>query len=107
MEDYVHRIGRTGRAGAQGISVSFLTQEDDANIAKELIEFLIESEQDVIEDLRELADSANIKKPKPYYGGNNYKQNNFNKNRGNFNNNNNQYGGIRRNDNFDNNMNNQ
>jgi len=27
-EDYVHRIGRTGRAGATGISVSFATEDD-------------------------------------------------------------------------------
>jgi len=27
-EDYVHRIGRTGRAGATGISVSFASEED-------------------------------------------------------------------------------
>ncbi len=27
-EDYVHRIGRTGRAGAQGISVSFACEEE-------------------------------------------------------------------------------
>ena len=27
-EDYVHRIGRTGRAGAKGISVSFASEED-------------------------------------------------------------------------------
>ncbi|MFH0878278.1 MAG: helicase-related protein, partial [Lentisphaerota bacterium] len=27
-EDYVHRIGRTGRAGASGISVSFATEDD-------------------------------------------------------------------------------
>ena len=27
-EDYVHRIGRTGRAGATGISISFACEED-------------------------------------------------------------------------------
>ncbi len=27
-EDYVHRIGRTGRAGSEGIAVSFLSSED-------------------------------------------------------------------------------
>jgi len=27
-EDYVHRIGRTGRAGASGISISFATEDD-------------------------------------------------------------------------------
>jgi ATP-dependent RNA helicase DeaD len=28
-KDYVHRIGRTGRAGAEGTAVSLLTQQDD------------------------------------------------------------------------------
>lgn len=31
-EDYVHRIGRTGRAGASGISVSFACEEDSFHI---------------------------------------------------------------------------
>ncbi|MCY4094145.1 MAG: DEAD/DEAH box helicase [Gammaproteobacteria bacterium] len=28
VEDYVHRIGRTGRAGAEGISISFVSEAD-------------------------------------------------------------------------------
>lgn len=28
-EDYVHRIGRTGRAGASGVAISFVTPDDD------------------------------------------------------------------------------
>jgi ATP-dependent RNA helicase RhlB len=31
-EDYVHRIGRTGRAGALGTSISFATEDDAFNI---------------------------------------------------------------------------
>jgi ATP-dependent RNA helicase RhlB len=31
-EDYVHRIGRTGRAGAAGISISFACEDDSFNI---------------------------------------------------------------------------
>lgn len=31
-EDYVHRIGRTGRAGASGISVSFADEEDGVQV---------------------------------------------------------------------------
>lgn len=35
IEDYIHRIGRTGRAGENGISYSFLTyDEDDSRMAK-------------------------------------------------------------------------
>ena len=31
-EDYVHRIGRTGRAGATGISISFVSEDDAFNL---------------------------------------------------------------------------
>lgn len=31
-EDYVHRIGRTGRAGAEGTSISFASEDDSFNI---------------------------------------------------------------------------
>ncbi|MEO7559638.1 MAG: DEAD/DEAH box helicase [Nitrosospira sp.] len=33
-EDYVHRIGRTGRAGASGIAVSFASGKDGVNLKK-------------------------------------------------------------------------
>ncbi|HSG61172.1 MAG TPA: ATP-dependent RNA helicase RhlB [Pseudomonadales bacterium] len=38
-EDYVHRIGRTGRAGAQGVSISFAC-EDDAFMLPSIEELL-------------------------------------------------------------------
>lgn len=31
-EDYVHRIGRTGRAGATGVSISFVSEGDAFNL---------------------------------------------------------------------------
>lgn len=31
-EDYVHRIGRTGRAGAKGLAISLMTSEDEYNV---------------------------------------------------------------------------
>lgn len=34
VEDYVHRIGRTGRAGATGISINFADEEDSYEIPK-------------------------------------------------------------------------
>lgn len=40
--DYVHRIGRTGRAEAQGIAFTFINEEDMANFGE--IEKLIEKE---------------------------------------------------------------
>ncbi|WP_418744494.1 DEAD/DEAH box helicase [Duodenibacillus massiliensis] len=32
-EDYVHRIGRTGRAGAQGLAIMLITATDDRSVA--------------------------------------------------------------------------
>lgn len=29
IEDYTHRIGRTGRAGKSGVAMTFLTREDE------------------------------------------------------------------------------
>ncbi len=46
-EDYVHRIGRTGRAGSLGVSISFIGEED-AFVLPEIEEFIgkkIESQQ--------------------------------------------------------------
>merc|ERR1719313_758154 len=44
IEDYTHRIGRTGRAGNKGLARSFLTPED-ADIFYDLVEFLKSSQQ--------------------------------------------------------------
>ncbi|WP_158970199.1 DEAD/DEAH box helicase [Paraglaciecola sp. L3A3] len=40
-EDYVHRIGRTGRAGKEGYAISFVSREEENTVAK--IERLIDS----------------------------------------------------------------
>lgn len=46
IEDYVHRIGRTGRAGATGTAHSFFCS-NDAKLAKDLIKILSEAGQQV------------------------------------------------------------
>lgn len=35
-EDYIHRIGRTGRAGAKGSSMTFVVRESDSSMMKEI-----------------------------------------------------------------------
>ena len=54
-EDYVHRIGRTGRAGAKGAAHCFFTEEN-AGQARELVRILEGAEQDVPDALREMAE---------------------------------------------------
>ncbi len=44
-EDYVHRIGRTGRAGASGLAVSLVTKDDSRLVAE--IEKLIKNKLDI------------------------------------------------------------
>jgi len=56
-EDYVHRIGRTGRAGTHGKAITFFTW-DDAKKSHALIKVLEESGQKVPRDLQEIADAT-------------------------------------------------
>ncbi|GFZ17398.1 P-loop containing nucleoside triphosphate hydrolases superfamily protein [Actinidia rufa] len=57
LEDYVHRIGRTGRAGATGIAVSFFTHAN-AKFARDLIKILQEAGQIVPPLLSNMARSG-------------------------------------------------
>ncbi|KAL1538556.1 RNA helicase [Salvia divinorum] len=54
VEDYVHRIGRTGRAGATGVAYTFFC-EQDAKHASELIKLLEGASQRVPNELRDMA----------------------------------------------------
>ncbi|ORX79700.1 DEAD-domain-containing protein [Basidiobolus meristosporus CBS 931.73] len=51
VDEYVHRIGRTGRAGNMGIATSFFNR-GNKGIAKQLIEILNEANQEVPEWLK-------------------------------------------------------
>lgn len=55
VEEYVHRIGRTGRAGRHGESISLFCREDWKH-AGELIKILKEANQDVPDELQRMAD---------------------------------------------------
>ncbi|KAG8470371.1 hypothetical protein KFE25_008792 [Diacronema lutheri] len=54
LEDYVHRIGRTGRAGRKGVAVSFFGR-GDAKLAPKLIELLRKHDQEVPAELVAMA----------------------------------------------------
>ncbi|KAJ3013935.1 UNVERIFIED_CONTAM: DEAD-box ATP-dependent RNA helicase [Siphonaria sp. JEL0065] len=47
IDDYVHRIGRTGRAGNVGKATAFFTPGRDRNVVKELYEILVEAKQEI------------------------------------------------------------
>ena len=53
VEDYVHRIGRTGRAGATGLAFTFFADQD-AKHASDLIKVLEGANQRVPPELRDM-----------------------------------------------------
>lgn len=61
IEEYVHRVGRTGRANRRGTSLSFMTRSDWGSAA-ELIEILKEANQEVLPKLQEMAERFKAKK---------------------------------------------
>jgi len=59
-EDYVHRCGRTGRAGNKGEAYTFITEEQD-KFAVDIVKALELSHQDVPKRLKDLAEEFNRK----------------------------------------------
>jgi len=57
INDYVHRIGRTGRAGKTGLATAFVT-EKNKNIIGDLLELLTETDQEVPTWLTQMAKSS-------------------------------------------------
>ncbi|KAM6985779.1 DEAD-box helicase 3 X-linked a isoform 2-T2 [Aplochiton taeniatus] len=54
IEEYVHRIGRTGRVGNLGLATSFFNDKN-SNITKDLLDILVEAHQEVPSWLESLA----------------------------------------------------
>lgn len=86
-EDYVHRIGRTGRSGNTGKAISFFSPED-ARHADGLIKILRQANQDVPEELEEFAATTPGSRNERYssggrsnnrggYGGSNYRKSGY------------------------------
>jgi ATP-dependent RNA helicase DDX5/DBP2 len=57
IEDYVHRIGRTGRAGAKGVAHSFFTKKE-LSLAPDLVDLLAKTDQHIPDSLRDLKQLA-------------------------------------------------
>jgi len=58
VEDYVHRIGRTGRAGAKGEAYTFFTRDDGATLGKQLVAMLRKGSKPVPPELEEMVYQA-------------------------------------------------
>ena len=67
-EDYIHRIGRTGRAGAKGEAYTLFTH-DDGKFARELMEIMQEADQMVPPELHQMAMSVRQARGSSRYGG--------------------------------------
>ena len=63
IEDYVHRIGRTGRGGAHGASYTFFTK-DNERLSTELVKIMEETDQHIPEKLRQIARAAGFGRQK-------------------------------------------
>uniref|UniRef100_A0A2K5DP42 RNA helicase n=1 Tax=Aotus nancymaae TaxID=37293 RepID=A0A2K5DP42_AOTNA len=60
IDEYVHRIGRTGRCGNTGRAISFFDPESDNHLAQPLVKVLSDAQQDVPAWLEEIAFSTHI-----------------------------------------------
>ncbi|XP_017771251.1 PREDICTED: ATP-dependent RNA helicase abstrakt [Nicrophorus vespilloides] len=54
VENYVHRIGRTGRSGKQGVATTFINKANDESVLLDLKHLLIEAKQKVPQFLADL-----------------------------------------------------
>lgn len=59
LEDYVHRVGRTGRGSARGVAFTFVNSIDEAKFAPSVVRAMVEAGQskNVSEELNALAES--------------------------------------------------
>lgn len=55
MESYIHRIGRTGRAGKKGTAVSFFVREKNGKLANSLVDILRRTNQEVPHELNSMS----------------------------------------------------
>lgn len=51
IEEYVHRIGRTGRIGNKGMATAFFQKDRDAHLARALVKVLAQASENLTSDL--------------------------------------------------------
>lgn len=66
IEDYIHRIGRTGRAGAKGTSYTFF-ENRNSKFARPLVEILEKTGQEIPSKLQEFQSSGSYGEDRPRY----------------------------------------
>lgn len=72
IDDYVHRIGRTGRAGKQGTAIAFFNDKN-RNIVDDLIPLLQETKQVILPEIQALAKKPNNQNFGRARGGNGFR----------------------------------
>lgn len=60
IEDYVHRIGRTGRGGSSGLATSYINEETPLHFLLDLRGLLIEANQELPKMLQDLGEQLAI-----------------------------------------------
>lgn len=77
LEDYVHRVGRTGRAGNNGVAYTFVNSGDEAKYAPIVVRAMIEAGQseNISAELRSLSDSfkKKVERGEARYAGSGFK----------------------------------
>ncbi|XP_066470467.1 probable ATP-dependent RNA helicase DDX4 [Tiliqua scincoides] len=64
IDEYVHRIGRTGRCGNTGKAISFFDPHSDSAIARPLVKVLADAQQEVPAWLEEIAGGIDFSNPR-------------------------------------------
>jgi len=70
LEDYVHRIGRTGRAGNKGLAITFFTAAKDCGHAAKLIDLLKKAGQQIPHGLERCTSMTPPEKDRSKWGKN-------------------------------------
>jgi len=77
LEDYVHRVGRTGRAGNKGVAYTMVNSGDEAKFAPIVVRAMVEAGQgaNISDDLRELAEDfkERVERGEARYAGSGFK----------------------------------